>query len=168
MQRLLQLFDCVRQVHHFCSEMCDERLQLFDGVKLDNLDGLCVWIEAHLEGSRHGGHPLAELLLGILEALGHEVDWLILLVLVGLDSGGGWVEWTVLRLVAHSMQQLSVGGQESSAISFDLIVFFAQAELNCKPVNLFRAEENKISDKFTWQGMRLFMEELENRMRLIS
>lgn len=93
-------------------------------------------VEANLERTRHVRYPSTELLLGILEALGNEVDRLILLVLIRLDSCLCRVEWAVLGLVAHCVQQLTVGGQQTGTVSFDLVVFFAQAELNCEPVNL--------------------------------
>lgn len=121
-------------MEHFGVELRHERLQLVDRVQ--DLDALGVRIEADLEGTRHAGHPPTELLLGIFEALGDEVDWLILLILVRLDSCLCGVEWTVLGLVAHRVQQLAIGGQQTGTIGFDLVVFFAQAKLNCKPVNL--------------------------------
>ena len=56
---------------------------------VEDLDGLCVGVEPDFEWSRHAGHPTAELLLGVVEAVCHVVDWLVVLVLnkrVGLHG----------------------------------------------------------------------------------
>lgn len=145
-KRLLQLLYGVGQVHHFCSELRHESLQLFDWVQLNDLDALGVGVEADFEGARHLCNPLAELLLGVFEAFGDEVDWLVLLILVRLDCGGCRVEWTVFWLVTHGMQQLAVSGQQTGAVRFDFVVFLAQAELNCEPVNLFGRKRIRITN----------------------
>ena len=100
---LAELVDGVREVQHFGVELRHQRLELVDRVQ--HLDALCVWVESHLEGSGHGGHPATELLLGVLEALGHVVDGLVLLVLVGLQGGGRGIEGSQLGLVAHGVQE---------------------------------------------------------------
>jgi hypothetical protein len=79
---------------------------------------------------------LPELLLGIFEALGDVVDGLVLLVLVGLDGCEGGLEGPVLGLVADGVQQLSVGGEQTGAVSLDLIVLLAETKLNSEPVHL--------------------------------
>lgn len=149
-KRLLQLLYGVGQVHHLRSQLRHESLQLFDRVQLNDLDALGVGVEADLEGARHLGHPLAELLLSVFEALGDEVDWLILLILVRLDSCGRRIEWTVFWLVTHGVQQLAVSGQQTGAVGFDFVVFLAQAELNCEPVNLFGGKRTWITN-WNWR-----------------
>lgn len=136
-KRLLQLLYRVRQVHHFCSQLCHESFQLFDRVQLNDFDAFGVGVEADFEWTRHLGDPFAELFLGVFEAFGDEVDWLIFLILVRLNSCACWVEWTVFWLVAHGMQQLSISGQQTGAVGFDFVVFLAQTEFDCEPVNLF-------------------------------
>jgi len=134
LERASQLGDGVGQVQDLRVHLVHQGLQLVNGVQ--NLDALGVRVEAHLEGTRHGADPATELVLGILEALGHVVDGLVLLVLVGLHGRGSGLEGTVLALVADGVQQLTVGAQESSAIGLDLTMFLAETELNSKPVDL--------------------------------
>jgi len=134
LERASQLGDGVGQVQDLRVHLVHQGLQLVNGVQ--NLDALGVRVEAHLEGTRHGADPATELVLGILEALGHVVDGLVLLVLVGLHGRGGGLEGTVLALVADGMEQLAVGAQESSAVGLDLTVFLAETELNSEPVDL--------------------------------
>lgn len=128
------LRDGVAQVQDFGVHLLDEGLQFIDGV--EDLNTFGVGVEADLEGARHGGDPATELILGIGEALGHKVDWLIFLILVGLDGGGGGLEGTVLTFVAKRVQQFTVGGQETGSISFHLTTFLAQTEFHGKPVDL--------------------------------
>lgn len=47
--------DSVSEVQHLCVQLPDEGIQLLHGV--EDLDALCVRVEADLEWSRHGGHP---------------------------------------------------------------------------------------------------------------
>lgn len=90
----------------FGVHLCNDGVQFVDRVK--HLYSLRVWVESDLERTRHSRHPSTELLLGIFETLGHIVDGLILLVLVGLDGCRGWLEWSQLGLIAESMQKLTV------------------------------------------------------------
>lgn len=53
--RVLELLDGVGKVQHFGVQLPDESLQLVDGV--EHFHALRVRVEAHLEGTRHGGHP---------------------------------------------------------------------------------------------------------------
>lgn len=117
-----------------CVELGDQRVQFIDGV--EDLDALGVRVESHLEGARHGGDPAPELLLGVLEALGHEVDGLVLLVLVRLQGGGGRIEGAQLGLVADGVQKLPVGGQQTGTVRLDFTILFAQSELDSEPVDL--------------------------------
>lgn len=102
-----------------------------------------MWVEADLEWPGHGRDPAAELFLGILEALGDVVDWLVFLVLVGLDGGAGRVKSAVLGLVADGVQQFSVGRQQTGTVGLDFVVFLAQTELYGEPVDLRNRENIK-------------------------
>lgn len=53
--RALELLDGVGEVQHLRVQLPDESLQLVHGV--EHFHALGVGVEAHLEGSRHGGHP---------------------------------------------------------------------------------------------------------------
>lgn len=132
--RRLQLVDGVGQVEHLGVELVHEGLQLVHGVQ--HLDAPRVRVEAHLEGSRHVGHPAPELVLGVLEALRDEVDGLVFLVLVGLHGGYGRFEGPQFRLVAEGVQQLSVGAEQAGAVGLHGAVLLAKAELHCEPVHL--------------------------------
>lgn len=134
LERASQLGDGVGQMQNLRVHLVHQSLQLVDGVQ--HLDALGVRVETHLEWTRHGAHPATELVLGILEALGHIVDGLVLLILVGLHGGGCGLEGAVLALVADGMEQLTVGAQESSTVGLDLTMFLAETELNSEPVNL--------------------------------
>lgn len=110
-------------MQHFGVQLRHERFQFVDRVQ--DLNTFGVRIEANFEWTRHAGDPSTELLLGIFEAFGDEIDGLIFLILIRLNSCLCWVEWTVLGLVAYSVQQLAVGRQQTGAICFDLVVFLA-------------------------------------------
>lgn len=120
-------------------KLSDQRVQLVHRVQ--DLDPFRVRVESHLEGSRHGGHPATELLLGVLEALGHVVDGLVLLVLVRLQRRGCGVEWAQLRLVADRVQELTVGRQQTGTIGLDFTIFLAQTELDSEPVDLWGSKQ---------------------------
>lgn len=122
-------------------ELSHQRVQFVDRVQ--DLDALGVWVESDLEGARHGGHPATELLLGVLEALGHIVDGLVLLVLVRLQRGGCGVEGAQLGLVADGVQELTVGRQETGSVRLDFAIFLAQAELDSEPVDLWGSNERE-------------------------
>lgn len=138
---LAQFVDGIRQVQDLSVELCHECVQLVDRVQ--DLDALRVRVESHLEGSRHGGHPATELLLGVLEALGDVVDGLVLLILVRLEGGGGGVEGAQLGLVADGVQELTVGGQEASAVRLDFAIFLAETELDSEPVDLWGSKQRE-------------------------
>ena len=144
----LQLVDGVRQVEHLSVELVDEGLQLVHGIQ--HLDAPRVRVEAHLEGSRHVGHPAPELVLGVLEALRDEVDGLVFLVLVGLDGGQGRLEGPQLRLVAEGVQKLPVGAEQPGAVGFHGAVLFAKTELHCEPVDL-QVHQWNIEDDIAWK-----------------
>lgn len=112
-------------------------------------------VEAYFERPGHGGHPAPELVFGIFKALGYVVDGLVLLVLVGLYGGGRGFEGPVLGFVAQGVQKLSVSGQESSTVSLDGSIFFAETELNSEPVDLEEKSDifnKKLFDKPHTEG----------------
>lgn len=111
--------------------------------RIENLNTFGVRVEAHLEGTRHGAHPTAELVLGILETLGHIVDGLILLILVGLHCSHSWLEGAMLALVADGVQQLAVGAEQTGTVGLNLTVLLAQTELHGEPVDLGIKKEAK-------------------------
>lgn len=129
------LGDGIAQVQDLGVHLLDEGFQFINGV--EDLNTLGVRVEADLEWAGHGRHPATELVLGISEALGHEVNGLVFLILVGLDGGGGGLEGTVLTLVAQGVQEFAVGGQETGSIGFHLSLLLAQTEFNGEPVYLF-------------------------------
>lgn len=131
---MAQFADRVCQVQDLCVELGDQRVHLLHGV--EHLDGLRVRVEAHLEGSRHARHPSAELLFGVLEALRHIVDGLVLLVLVRLDGRLCRLEGAQLGFVADRVQQFTVGGQQTGSVRLDFAILLAQAELDGEPVDL--------------------------------
>lgn len=81
-------------------------IQFVDGVQ--NFDAFGVWVEAHLEWTRHGRHPTTEFIFGIFKTLGNIVDGLVFLILVGLHGSGGWFESAMFALVADGMQEFAV------------------------------------------------------------
>lgn len=93
-------------------------------------------IETYFEGSGHSGYPTTELVLGIFETFGYVVNGLVFLILIGLYGGGCGFECTMFTFVGDGMQQFAVRGQETSTISLDLAMFFAQTEFNSEPVDL--------------------------------
>lgn len=123
----------------------DEGLELVD--RVEDLDALRVRVEAHLERPRHRRHPAAELLLGVLEALRHVVDRLVLLVLVRLHGRGGRLERAQLGLVAEGVQQLAVRRKQTGAVRLHVRAsgFFAQTELDGEPVDLREKENRRFS-----------------------
>lgn len=133
-ERLSQLGDRISQMQDLGVQLRHQGIELVDGV--EHFNALGVWVEAYLERPGHGRDPAAELLLGILEALGDVVDWLIFLVLVGLDGGAGRLECAVLWLVTDGVQQFSVSRQQTGTVSLDFVVFLAQTELYGEPVDL--------------------------------
>lgn len=139
-----QLVNGIGQVQNLRIHLMDQCVQLVHGVQ--DLDALGVWVEAHLEWTRHGADPATELILGILEALGHIVDGLIFLILVRLHSCDCRLEWTMLALVANRVQQLTVGAQQTGAVGLDLAVFLAETELNSEPVDLHKEYKNNAHD----------------------
>lgn len=133
-ERLAQFVNGVRQVQDLSVELGDQCVQLVHGV--EDFDALSVRVESHLERAGHGWHPAPEFLLGVFEALGHVVNGLVLLVLVWLQGRGCGVEGAQLWLVRDGVQELTVGGQQSSTVRLDFAVFLAQAELHREPVDL--------------------------------
>lgn len=91
----------IGQVQDLRVHLVHQGLQLVH--RVEDLDALGVWVEAHLEGAGHAADPATELVLGILEALGHIVDGLVLLILVGLHCRRGGLEGAMLALVADGM-----------------------------------------------------------------
>lgn len=134
--RLLELANGIGQMQQFGVHLWNERFQFVHRVQ--DLNAFGVWVEAHLEWTRHGRHPATEFLLGIFEALRHVVDGLVFLVLVRLYGRGGWLEWTQFRFFAECVQQFTVRRQQTSAVGFDIVTtgFLAQTEFNGEPVNL--------------------------------
>lgn len=81
-------------------------------------------------------YPTAEFLFGILEALRHEVDRLVILILVLLNGGGLWLERSMLAFAARErVKELAVGGQKAGAVGFHIRPFLAEAELDGEPIN---------------------------------
>lgn len=142
----LHFVDGVREVKHLCVQLVHQWLQLLYGIQY--LDPSRVWVEPDLEGSGHLGDPPSEFVFHVVDAVGHVVDGLIFLILVGLDSGGSGIEWSVLWLVRESVEELSVGAEESSSVHFGFAAFFAETEFYCEPVNLERQiTVNKLSSE---------------------
>lgn len=103
----LHFVDGVREVQHLCVQLLHQGFQFLHGIQY--LDPSCMRVEPDLEGSGHLGDPPSELVLHVLNAVSHVVDRLVLLVLVGLDSGASRVEWSVFWFVGEGVQELSVG-----------------------------------------------------------
>lgn len=81
-------------------------------------------------------YPTAEFLFGILEALRHEVDRLVILILVLLNGGGLWLERPMLAFAARErVKKLPVGGQKAGTVGFHIRPLLAEAEFDGEPVN---------------------------------
>lgn len=143
---LAQFVDGIRQVQDLGVELCHECVQLV--YRVQDLNALRVRVESNLEGSRHGGHPATELLLGVLEALGDVVDGLVLLILVRLERSGGGVEGAQLGLVADGVQELTIGGQEASTVRLDFAIFLAETELDSEPVDLWGSKQRETRRRY--------------------
>lgn len=129
-----QLLNGIGQMKYLRVHLMHQCLQLID--RVENLDAFGMRIEAHLERTRHGADPATELVLGILETLGHVVDGLIFLILIRLHGGDGGLECAMLALVADGVEQLAVGAQQTGTVGLDLTVLLAQTELDGEPVDL--------------------------------
>lgn len=134
LERTPQLLNSIGQMKNLRVHLVHQCLQFVH--RVENLNALGVRVETHLEGTRHGAHPTAELVLGILETLGHIVDGLILLILVGLHSSHSGLEGAMLALVADGVQQLAVGAEQTGTVGLHLTVLLAQTELDGEPVDL--------------------------------
>lgn len=81
-------------------------------------------------------YPTAEFLFGILEAIRHEVDRLVILILVLLNGGGFWLERSMLAFAARErVKKLPIGGQKAGTVGFHIRPLFAEAEFDGEPVN---------------------------------
>lgn len=61
---------------------------------------------------------------------------MVLLVLVGLERGGGGLEGSQLGLVTEGVKELPNGRQQSCAVGLQLLVLLAETELYSEPVDL--------------------------------
>lgn len=81
-------------------------------------------------------YPTAKFLFGILEAIRHEVDRLVILILVLLNGGGFWLERSMLAFAARErVKKLPIGGQKAGTVGFHIRPLFAEAEFDGEPVN---------------------------------
>ena len=92
-----------------------------------------------------------DFILHVVERLGHEVDLLEVLVIVGLDSGHVGVEGQYLRLVGHGVLELPVGRQETGPVGPQLAALTAQPELDREPIQL--KHSNSFWQKETFKRM---------------
>lgn len=130
----LHFVDSVGQMKDLGVQLLHEALELCYGIQHFYSTG--VRVEPDFERSGHGADPSSEFVFHVIEAFGYVVDGLVFLILVGLDSGGSRVEWSVFWFFRKGVEEFTVGGQKSGAVNFGFSGFFAKAEFNSEPIDL--------------------------------
>lgn len=94
--KLLKLGESIAEGPNLAVDIGDQHLDLSLGV--EKLDGLRVRVIPNSEWARNGRSEVYHFLLGVLEALGDEVDWLVFCNRIFLCSRLLRIERQQLRL----------------------------------------------------------------------
>ena len=133
MELYLEMVEGVGESVHVALEDVGEVEDLL--LRVENFDVLSVGVVANGEGTVEGLGVLADLLLGVFEGLGDEVDGLVGGDGVGSYGSDGRIEGEEFRLVRKAVFEFTEGGEETSTVGADRAVFLGETELYGEPVN---------------------------------